>query len=267
MPKTNCNIIKDLLPSYLDELCSPESKQLLEEHFKECKNCQKLYEQNKLELLHPQTKTTKEVDYFKTIKTTVNKKNRSLLLLAGILFFLQLYLNFDIYRISSELTMYINYIFPVLIAGALFTVLPDFADQPVPNKIKLPLLGVEFALTTYILVLLIIFSECFSNDTLPFGLKPEHTGPFLAIQIVAFAIIFIVVFIVTLILSLRKKMICPALCFVPIGGFSIMLEELKTLHKLSTQFEASFFVLPYVVIILEISLFVGIYMFVNREKH
>lgn len=266
MPKTNCNIIKDLLPSYLDELCSIESKQLVEKHFEECENCKKLYEQNKLELLHPQVKTAKEVDYFKMIRINVNKKNKTLLLLAGILFFIQLYLNFASYRFSSDFTMYINYIFPVLIAGALFTILPDFAEQAVPNKIKLPVLGLEFAATTYILVLLIFFAQCFTNDTLPLGLQAEHTGPFLAIQIVALAIIFIAAFVVTLILSFRKKMICPALCFVPLGSLSIMFEYLNVLGKLSSQVDASLFIWPYVVIICEISVLIGIYMFVNREK-
>ena len=36
---TNCNIIKDLLPLYAEELCSPESRALVEEHLPDCKDC------------------------------------------------------------------------------------------------------------------------------------------------------------------------------------------------------------------------------------
>ena len=36
-----CEIIRDLLPSYLDELTSAESNQAIEEHLQECKDCRK----------------------------------------------------------------------------------------------------------------------------------------------------------------------------------------------------------------------------------
>lgn len=44
MENMNCNIINDLLPLYLDNLCSEESKQIIEEHLKSCKDCQKTLE-------------------------------------------------------------------------------------------------------------------------------------------------------------------------------------------------------------------------------
>lgn len=37
----SCNIIRDLLPLYMDDSCSPDSKKLVEEHIKECVTCQK----------------------------------------------------------------------------------------------------------------------------------------------------------------------------------------------------------------------------------
>ena len=37
--KTNCKVIEDLLPLYIDEVCSDESKRLVEEHLKECDAC------------------------------------------------------------------------------------------------------------------------------------------------------------------------------------------------------------------------------------
>lgn len=35
----NCNIIRDLIPSYLDDICSAESKAMVEEHVKSCTEC------------------------------------------------------------------------------------------------------------------------------------------------------------------------------------------------------------------------------------
>jgi len=37
--KTSCKITKDLLPLYHDEVCSNESRAMVEEHLAECDNC------------------------------------------------------------------------------------------------------------------------------------------------------------------------------------------------------------------------------------
>lgn len=45
--KYNCNVIKDLLPSYVDKICSDESRKIIEEHFNECQSCRDLSQQMK----------------------------------------------------------------------------------------------------------------------------------------------------------------------------------------------------------------------------
>lgn len=39
-----CNVIKDLLPLYIDHCCSMESENLVKEHIKSCRSCRELYE-------------------------------------------------------------------------------------------------------------------------------------------------------------------------------------------------------------------------------
>ena len=270
MPKTNCNIIKDLLPSYIDELCSTESKELIEEHFQECIDCKKLHEKITLEQLyckHAKANAPKEIDYFKAIRINVNKKNKTLLIVTGILFFLQLYFNIDPNPFGySVFISYVNYIFPVLIAVVLFAVLPDFSEHPVPNKIKLPILGIEFAAMMYVFAITTYTGDRLLQEELPFGMQAENLGPFLAVQLLAFTICFILVFVVTLVISLRKKAICPALCFVPLGGLSLMFEYDHLLHEFTTRFSLKLFIHPCVILACEIILLVGIYMFMNRKK-
>ena len=36
-----CEIIKDLIPLYLDKVCSEDSRKLVEEHLAECSECRK----------------------------------------------------------------------------------------------------------------------------------------------------------------------------------------------------------------------------------
>ncbi len=44
----NCDIIKDLIPLYIDECCSDESKRIIEEHISNCEDCRKLVEDMKM---------------------------------------------------------------------------------------------------------------------------------------------------------------------------------------------------------------------------
>ena len=43
--KLNCNVIKDLLPLYADQICSEESRGLVEEHLTDCTDCSALLRQ------------------------------------------------------------------------------------------------------------------------------------------------------------------------------------------------------------------------------
>lgn len=43
----NCEIIKDLIPLYIDECCSEESAALVKEHLESCAECKELYEDMK----------------------------------------------------------------------------------------------------------------------------------------------------------------------------------------------------------------------------
>ena len=46
-----CEVIRDLMPLYLDECCSEGSRELVEEHLKECDSCRKMAEQMRKELI------------------------------------------------------------------------------------------------------------------------------------------------------------------------------------------------------------------------
>ncbi len=42
-----CDVIKDLIPLYIDECCSEESRAIVKEHLKSCPDCNKIYESMK----------------------------------------------------------------------------------------------------------------------------------------------------------------------------------------------------------------------------
>lgn len=46
----NCAIVRDLFPSYIDGLCSKESKDYIEQHIKSCESCKEILNNIKTEL-------------------------------------------------------------------------------------------------------------------------------------------------------------------------------------------------------------------------
>ena len=79
--KQNCEIIKDLLPLYIDDACSSESKKSVEEHLQECIDCNIELENLKSDIPNARDlKYTDEVNPLKTIK----KKNKIKLAITSI---------------------------------------------------------------------------------------------------------------------------------------------------------------------------------------
>ena len=80
--KRDCKIVQDMLPNYIERLTTVETNQYIEEHLKDCENCQKVLDNMKKEILLDNKKRDKrEINYIKKF----NKKMRILeILLLGI---------------------------------------------------------------------------------------------------------------------------------------------------------------------------------------
>ena len=69
MSKINCSLIKDLLPLYIDDLCSKESTEVIGNHLEICEDCNKEYETLKTE-----PKVKPQQDNSQELIKKVNKK-------------------------------------------------------------------------------------------------------------------------------------------------------------------------------------------------
>lgn len=85
--KLDCYIVKDLLPNYVDKLASDETCKDIEAHLKECKDCNKEFQQ----MIKPMSVTdkekqnnTKEVHYFKKCKKKYSTMVKLLITIAVI---------------------------------------------------------------------------------------------------------------------------------------------------------------------------------------
>lgn len=71
--KLSCDVINDLLPLYYDEVCSEETKKIVEEHLKECETCRNLMGKMGKEYCIPQ-KELDETIFFKDIQQQLKKR-------------------------------------------------------------------------------------------------------------------------------------------------------------------------------------------------
>ena len=92
--KWNCDLIQDLLPLYEEDLCSPASRQAVEEHLRECEGCRRLT----VPLPVEEPKDTPHAD--RALKKSLKKVKRRWLvsLLAAALVVPMLLLGFNQYR-------------------------------------------------------------------------------------------------------------------------------------------------------------------------
>lgn len=70
----DCGMIKDLLPLYIDGVCSEESRQLVEEHMKECDTCRMLATKMKSELTLPMEDGTKVRSFRRFFRKSVEPR-------------------------------------------------------------------------------------------------------------------------------------------------------------------------------------------------
>lgn len=81
-----CEIIRDLLPSYIDELTSVVSNETIEEHLAECEECRACYEEMKRQEPAILEKTGREIDYFLRIREDTFRKIMVSITVAAVVF-------------------------------------------------------------------------------------------------------------------------------------------------------------------------------------
>ena len=85
MSKITCEMIQDLLPSYIDELTSDITNREIEAHMKECERCKKVLEQMRTPDMESSEKERKEIDFLKKTKKNIREILSFAQLLSGLL--------------------------------------------------------------------------------------------------------------------------------------------------------------------------------------
>ncbi len=109
MNRKECEIIKDLLPNYIDKLTSRETNEFIEEHIKTCENCKKIYNTMKAEFYYTQEKEEIEsINFFKKHKKKLNILRTLVVILLVISVGLSIYAA-KVFRNNFEMTQEMLY--------------------------------------------------------------------------------------------------------------------------------------------------------------
>ena len=92
----NCEIVKDLLPNYIEKLTKEETSTFIEKHIDKCKKCRKYYENMNFNIDIKEI-NKKEIQYLKKINKKIYKAI-FLGIILGLLSLVILYLSIVIYR-------------------------------------------------------------------------------------------------------------------------------------------------------------------------
>ncbi len=100
-----CNIIKDLLPGYIDGILSETGSETVREHLEECGNCHQAYLEMKEELpVDTETKEEIALDGFKKVRRCTKMLKIAVTTVTGLLFFLILSFFVKIFLIGEPLS-------------------------------------------------------------------------------------------------------------------------------------------------------------------
>lgn len=184
MSKMNCDIIKDLIPSYMDEICSEATRECVEEHLKSCDKCRQIVSFYGSHTLSGEKTEQQSVEGLKKIKKLLNFRNRSYyFILAAIFFFL-----FWMYTVKAFSLFSDSILFLLFLVCILATIFYGFQQ-----KGNTPLGIVEYLMGASSLVIDIYFVLAFvylmgllaADEKTVFGMPIYLVGPFLEKQILA----------------------------------------------------------------------------------
>jgi len=110
--KTECSIVKDLLPLYVEDMVSAETAQYVNEHLKECPECQKEFENVKEGRILPVKQPVLPDTSAKPFKKMMKRMNRQIYMFAYSLIIFFIFLGFS--WTNGENLMYNSIIMPIV---------------------------------------------------------------------------------------------------------------------------------------------------------
>lgn len=233
MEKVHCNIIRDLLPSYVDEITSEESNQMIEEHFKECESCKKAYDSLKKHDFVADRADAGVAGYLMRMGKKKRIEHRGMFALTFFLFLLQIFLNFSNYVLLPYLYI-VNCIFYPMYVILLLNVLGTWKVHGSCFKMEKVIFTVEGISLFYMLgIFYYLFIIMANGGELPFGLEVRQTGPFLDSQIKGLLVVYFLLLLLYFIFQRKVKHYNQNIVIMLSGGAAILWNVRAAMYQMA----------------------------------
>lgn len=239
MKITNCSIIQDLIPSYVDGVCSDDSKECVEEHIRECDKCKNLIEiYQDTEISEPSIEQ-KQIDGFKKFHGKIKTMNIFSMILFLLLIGLGTYTFCTNYISPSTILYYV--LFPFCIAGLyLFTGGRENMKRAERKDYIVAALSIVDTLCGIGFMFYAINRVI--NGKKVFSLENEQIGPFINKVWGILFLLLVIGFVYLLLRMIRNKINNKSMICLQMMGMFLLLAYVTLLKRLdSIEYFYSFF--------------------------
>lgn len=262
MSKLNCEIIKDLFPSYVDGICSQSSREAVEEHVEECAECRASLEMLRRTLIEGNKINQSELNHMKKVKQHFIRKS---FLIVGVLTLVQLLIGDTFYRFELWYRNGLYYVIFPLIALGVYALLSDYHARPVMNRRRV-CLGVVSALgIPYCVSLAVMVCRAWRTDKGPFGIDIAQVGVFIDYQLMGIIIAELLIFACFVADSIKREYALGSLHIVSLLGAFLCMVLRTNLHNMSdpAAFQRAI-MWPMIFVVLEGLVIAGLELGMNR---
>lgn len=229
MSHISCNVIRDLLPSYMDKIASDDSVKLVEEHLAQCSECRNFKDRMGKPDLYLSEKDG-NLDYMKKIRKLTTLKSSIcffLVLITGVIF--------------SRYTKDLQQPGPFFLLAAImllcnYILFFQKSQKEAAGKGKTILFNVvSILLILYIMFMIqLSFYNLMNGKGNPFDIEDAKLGPFLYHQLILIMIAEIIIWLREIVLYIRKSRFSIISSSFGIIGFYMSLYYARMLRRLDT---------------------------------
>lgn len=228
--EVGCNVIGDLMPSYLDAICSEEGRSLVDRHLKNCAQCRARLELLRNTELSDEMGESEKVSYLRKVKRHyVNKEVISILLLAAAVMggFWSMHhttLGIDVLYMAFPLFLFVAY-----------SMVPGSAVSPQVSKLPWILDVTSILLLAVYFMIVILWDIPIGRGmNYVFDIPPGEVGKYLHRWINCISVLQTGVFAVSNFLRVRGYRIHKALYGLTLTGVALAAGYLRILGNMTT---------------------------------
>lgn len=231
MKSINCYIIQDLIPSYVDKICSDTTKECVEEHIRECSKCKSLIEIYKDTEISEPSIEQRQIDGFKKFHEKMKLMNLFSVILILLLIGLGTYTFCTNYISPSAIFYYV--LFPVCMIGLyLFTGSRENMKHAERKDYIVAALSIVDTLCGIGFMFYSI--NCVIRGKKVFSIENAQLGPFINKVWGILFLLLVIGFVYLLLRMLRNKIYNKSMICLQMMGMFLLLAYVTLLRRLDS---------------------------------